>query len=70
VALTKRQIDNIAADARNLRDALMTQGTEYAVANEWVKGAMLGILMYETDPPGERYERDHRDDPDAGYPRR
>ena len=69
MALTRRQIQAIAADAVNLRTELMDLDTEYAVANQWVSGAMLGILMYETDPPGERYERDHRDEEDAGYPR-
>jgi hypothetical protein len=76
MALTRNQIRNIATDAVNLRTELMDLNTEYAVANQWVAGAMLGILMYETDPPGEQYERDHRgeegkqppDIPDAGYP--
>jgi len=53
VALTWSQIRNIANDAVNLRTELMDLDTEVAVANQWVKGAMLGILMYETDPPGE-----------------
>ena len=53
MALTRSQIEHIAADAYDLRAAMLSRGADIAVANEWVKGAMLGILMYETDPPGE-----------------
>ena len=53
MALTRRQIRNIATDAVNLRTELMDLDTEYAVANQWVAGAMLGIIMHEIEEDEE-----------------
>jgi hypothetical protein len=53
VALTRRQIANIAADAVNLRTELMDLDIPMPAANEWVKGAMLGIIMHEIEEDEE-----------------
>jgi hypothetical protein len=51
MALTSSQIENIAADAVNLCDALERHGVGSPRASEWVAGAMMAIVIAETEIP-------------------
>ena len=53
MTLTQNQITNIADDAVNLHDALIDRGATQKLAGEWVRGAMLAIVMHETEDAPE-----------------
>lgn len=56
MTLTQNQITNIADDAVNLHDALMTRGVPKNAAYTWVASAMLAIVMHETEDAPETPE--------------
>jgi hypothetical protein len=49
MALSTRQIEDIADDAVNLRDALIRKGVDEELAGEWVSAAMDAIVITVTD---------------------